>query len=83
MSGRFVKKEPRRAAPKTGTQQVEAAMRRAGYRKDKGKWIHKDAKQTKKAMAASGQKQQGQATTVNVLAVPVIVAVLCILILAL
>lgn len=81
MSGRFVKKEPRTAKPKTGKSQVETAMRKAGYKKVNGQWIHKTSKQERITMQAPA-KQAGQANTLIVLAVPLIVVLLCILILA-
>ena len=44
MSGRFVKKEPRMAKPKTGTERVNQSMHNLGYKRINGKWIHKNQK---------------------------------------
>ena len=56
MSGRFVKKEPRTAKPKSGTERVNQSMHNLGYKKENGKWIHKNQKsQPTKAQQGSSQ----------------------------
>jgi hypothetical protein len=56
MSGRFVKKEPRTAKPKNGTERVNQSMHKLGYKRINEQWVHKDKKaQPIKAQQGSSQ----------------------------